>query len=233
MDLKFACITGASRGIGLEIARVLAGKGYYLGLISKNSDKLQRASNELSEEFPAIKIYHQAADVSKPDAINNAIDFFYEKHPRIDVLVNNAGIFHRGTVDISFDDYMEMTMINQFGAFNVLKKVVPVMKEQRHGYIFNLSSMSGIRALPEFGGYASTKFALRALSESLTTELEPFGIKVTAICPGQVITDMTLHSKLPDEKKIKTSDIGKLITCLLDLSRSVQVKNIALQHRTI
>ena len=95
------------------------------------------------------------------------------------MLVNNAGVFGKGTVDdIRSEDYMNMILTNQFGAFSVLKNIVPIMKNQKEGYIFNIVSMSGVRVVQGNGAYCSSKYGFLALSESLSKELNEFGINV-------------------------------------------------------
>ncbi|MYM59074.1 SDR family NAD(P)-dependent oxidoreductase [Vibrio sp. OCN044] len=227
---KFAIVTGGSRGVGFGIAKVLAEKGYNIGLISINSDRLSKAGIELANMYPNVDVDIYSADVSDAERIGEAISFFAKKHGNVDVLVNNAGLFERGAIE-SFDlsDYQSLVMTNQFGSFNVLKCIVPMMKQQKSGYIFNIASMSGLRALADHGAYASTKFALIGLSQSLRKEMLPYGVKVTAICPGVVATDMTANIAISEEDKIQPEDIGKLISCCLDMSHSVTIDYIPVE----
>ncbi|WP_339386993.1 SDR family oxidoreductase [Vibrio caribbeanicus] len=227
---KFALITGGSRGIGFGIAKTLAQKGYNLGLISKNSERLHLAAKELANTFPDIDVECYSADISVAIQVSQAIDFFMKKQKDIDVLINNAGVLHTGAID-SFDleTYQSLVMTNQIGSFNVIKLVASRMKEQKKGYIFNIASMSGVRAWANYGAYASTKFALVGLGQSLRKEMLPYGVKVTSICPGAVATDMTADLDMEDKDKIQPEDIGRLISCCLDMSHSVSIDYIPVE----
>ncbi|WP_348541457.1 SDR family oxidoreductase [Vibrio zhanjiangensis] len=201
-----------------------------MGLISINSARLSAAAIELSNIYPDIDVDIYSADVSKAEWVSEAIGFFTKKHEKVDVLVNNAGLFEKGPIDsFELSDYQSLVMTNQFGSFNVLKCIVPMMKQQKSGYIFNIASMSGLRALADHGAYASTKFALIGLSQSLRKEMLPYGVKVTAICPGVVATDMTANIAISEKDKIQPEDVGKLISCCLDMSYSVSIDYIPVE----
>lgn len=232
MSKKTAIIVGATQGIGYALAGFFAGKNYDLGLISRNADKLVSVANVLKTTYSNLNVYIEVADVKDDQSIEYALNKLYKNLGHINVLINNAGIFEKGTVDdIKSEDYMNMILTNQFGAFSVLKNTVPIMKSQKEGYIFNIVSMSGVRVVQGNGAYCSSKYGFLALSESLSKELNDFGINVTAICPGFVDTEMTKGlcvsgNAVSNTDKIQVDDICKVVDCLLTLSSSARVNRI-------
>lgn len=131
-----------------------------------------------------------------------------------------------GTSQISFEDLSHMLDINLKAAFHFISLVVPIMKEQKSGTIINIASRSGKIAKPETGGYAASQFGLIGLNEALYRELSSEGIRVTAICPGWVDTEMGSASGLTSADMLSTEDIVKTVRWLLSLSTPACVKEI-------
>lgn len=147
----------------------------------------------------------------------------------MDVLVNAAGILKVGTTEISGEEFLKMLQINLLGSFHFIQAVAPFMKRQRSGYIFNLASRAGKVATGLHGGYASSKFGLVGLNEALFNEMSEYGIKVTAICPGWVDTEMAKVSYLKKSEKIPVDDIAKTVRFLLELSPNSAVKEVVIE----
>ena len=137
--------------------------------------------------------------------------------------------FHKGTLDLSFEEFGEMMDINLRSAFRVLQNVVPVMQKQKPGTIVNLASRSGLQAKPRSGGYAASKFALVGLSEAVYRDVTKDGIKVTALCPGWVNTDMAQSSGLDGIDMIQCEDIVNTVRWLHNLSPSACVNNVMIE----
>jgi len=227
-DTKVVLITGASQGIGKAIAKRLAKQNYSVALLARNKEKLEQLSDELEKTFNISASVHPT-DVSDKQAVKAAVQEVIEQHGRIDVLFNNAGIAFSGTSDIDIEKFEAMIKVNLLGAFYVLYNVIPQMKKQQSGYIFNLISRSAMVARPNLGGYAASKFGLRGFSESLYKELAPDGIKVTALHPGWVNTEMTQDVNLEGEKMIQPEDIAGLVEALLQLSQYAFVQDIVIE----
>lgn len=222
-----ALVTGASRGIGKAIALALAQDGYKLCLLARSKDKLEETARAIKalDINPAVEPEYYVADITDKHRINEVVSEIIEKNNRIDVLVNNAGKGAVGTTDMPLDTFKELVDINLIGAFNVARLVAKQMIQQKSGYIFNVASMSGKRALAVVGGYAASKFGLVGLNEALFEELAPHNIKVTAICPATVATEMSANiTWLTEEEKIQVEDIVKSVRYLLQLSPSALVK---------
>ena len=149
---------------------------------------------------------------------------------RSDVLVNNAGQFRPGSIEADIEDLDAVVGTNLKGAFLMLKAVVPVMKAQERGHIINLSSITGKWGYAGYGIYAASKFALQGLTESLYKEMIEHGVKVTAICPNWVATEMAVAAggTLPPEDMIQLDDLVKTVSWLLGLSRAACPREVVI-----
>ncbi|OGT30679.1 MAG: hypothetical protein A3E87_06880 [Gammaproteobacteria bacterium RIFCSPHIGHO2_12_FULL_35_23] len=223
----FALITGASRGIGLAIAEYFAKKNYNLALVATNQQRLEQVKEQLLKLNANINITIHSIDLAETKTayllIKNIIS---QNNGRLDILFNNAGILEPGGSELSLEKFARLHAVNVQGSFAVVKAAVEFMKLQKSGYIFNVASTAGLRGVAEFGGYCSTKYALVGLTESLFHELMPYGIKVTALCPGVIDTDMTKDFRRPNDKKLVAADVVKTVDYLLSLSSNAMVSSI-------
>lgn len=232
-----AVITGAGRGIGKTVAMGLAEDGYRVCLLARTKSQLQEVAELITRQnkltaAQAPLIY--SVDVSSEKQVNKVIADIIKKTGRIDVLFNNAGIAHMGTSEMSPAMFNELLQVNLVGAFNMIHAIVPQMKKQKSGYIFNLSSAAGKTAHAELGGYCASKFGLVGLSDALYLELVPQGIGVATLCPGVVATDMTANMKFLDEKeKITPQDILMTTRYLLKLSPTAIVKEVVIECKKL
>lgn len=228
---KVALITGASRGIGKAIAMGMAGLGYQLVLVARNLSALERVAEEISSK-PGLKPAVYAADITCQEDVKEVIARVVESFKRIDVMVNNAGIHYGGSLELPLHDFKTMLNTNLTAQLLLLQLVVPVMKQQQSGYIFNVASRSGKVGFAGSGGYCATKFGLVGLNESLYRELTPLGIKVTALCPAWVHTDMAEQAVTPlsPEEMIQPPDLYETIKWLLTLSPGACVKEVVITN---
>lgn len=229
MKAKSAIITGASKGIGRAVAKHLATMGYDLLLLSRSEDLLHELRDEIIAGNSQAKIEISALDVFDHEKLEATIKAYVEKNGAIDLLFNNAGYVKRGTSQIENFELDKMLNMNLIGAVNVIKATLPYMLALNSGYIVNVCSRSAEIPRPLLGGYAASKAALLAYSESLYKELKDTKIKVTALCPGFVDTEMTMDVKEDRSKLINTSDICKTIDYLMGLSESVAIKKISFE----
>ncbi len=226
MSNQLALVTGASQGIGKAVAYKLAELDYNLALISRSAEKLQQVKQTINQAYPKVKITCYPVDVTDSQLVEQAVADIIKHNHSIDLLFNNAGISLPGTSEISKENFESMVKVNLLGAFYVLHAVIPQMKQQQSGYIINLASRSGKIARPQLGGYAASKFGLVGLNEALYKELLPFNIKVTAINPGFVNTEMTRKAPVENEAKIQPEDIADTVAYLLKLSPGTYLKEI-------
>jgi NAD(P)-dependent dehydrogenase (short-subunit alcohol dehydrogenase family) len=185
-------ITGASRGFGLEITKEALSRGHSVVATARNPRAVLDAIPDGGDRLLAV-----ALDVHQPDQINAAVDAAIGTFGRIDVLVNNAGRGLLGAVEEASDAEVRAVFdVNVFGLLAVTRAVLPHLRAQRSGLVVNLSSVGGFVSNPGWGVYASTKFAVEALSEAMTHELAPLGIRVVAIEPGPFRTNFLDGSSL-------------------------------------
>lgn len=227
---KVAIVTGASKGIGKAIAFGLSKMSYQCILIGRNKEDLLAVSEQISKAnniFPKII----QLDITNTKEVKSVIADVVSEFKQIDILVNNAGIYFEGTTEINAGDFSKMLETNLSAQHSILKEVVPQMKKQKSGYIFNIASRAGKIGFAGSGAYSASKFALVGLNESLYRELNPLGISVTALCPGWVNTKMAYEAgtSLEGEQMIQPDDLFKTIKWLLSLSPGACVKEVVLE----
>ena len=185
-----ALITGSSSGIGFETALHLARNGYKTYASMRNLEKSKNITQLANREKLPVEVIQ--LDVDEDRSVKQAIDKIVAKEDqKIDVLVNNAGYGLFGALeDLSIVEIKAQFETNFFGVIRVTQQVIPVMRKQKSGTIVNISSVGGRIGIPGLSAYHSTKFALEGLSESISYELEPFGIKVVLIEPGFIRTNI-------------------------------------------
>ena len=225
---KVAVVTGASRGIGRAVALGLAEDGYDVVLIARTENKLIALENQIKKFGVKSKII--CTDITDFDFLTQALNAVIKEWGRVDVLVNNAGIYRDGTLEASLDDYQAVFEVNLKAQLVMIKTILPVMQKQKSGLIVNVASISGKVGYSASGAYCSSKFALVGLSESLYNEYSSQGIKITSICPSYVATDMAKDAgaEIPENEMIQTADILQTIRWLLQLSPYAFVKEIVL-----
>src|SRR5262245_31872525 len=184
---KTVAITGASRGLGLELARGFAREHAKVVLLARNQRQLEEAQRGL--EALGASVATVVCDVSKEEEVRSAVASIIEKNETIDVLVNNAGIIHVGPSEHArLEDFAEAMGVHFWGPLHVMREVIPFMKRQGSGRIVNIASIGGKVAVPHLLTYTASKFALVGLSEGMRAELAKDGIYVTTVCPGLMRT---------------------------------------------
>ena len=220
-DRKVALVTGGSRGIGRGCALELARAGYDIAI---NFAGNEEAANKTVEDIKALGVDAEAFkfDVSDKDAADNGVAKVLERFCRIDVLVNNAGITRDGLfMRMSADNWNAVINTNLSSAFNVSQPVVKVMMKQRSGAIVNMASVVGVSGNAGQANYSAAKAGLIGLTKTLAKELGSRGIRVNAVAPGFINTDMTKDldtSKFLDYIPLKrlgeVEDIAKAVKFL-------------------
>lgn len=185
---RVAIVTGSSSGIGLDTSITLAQNGFLTYATMRNLDKSSIIETAAEKEKIPIKVVE--LDVTDDRSVNDAIQRIVSEIGKIDVLVNNAGYGLVGAFeDLSMEEIKSQYETNVFGLMRVTQKVLPIMRKQESGIIVNVSSGAGIFGYPGGSAYVSTKFAVEGLTESISYELESFGIKVVLIEPGFIRTN--------------------------------------------
>jgi NAD(P)-dependent dehydrogenase (short-subunit alcohol dehydrogenase family) len=185
---KVAVITGSSTGIGYEASLILARNGFLTYATMRNLNKSENIKSVATKENLPIRI--KQLDVTDDVSVTNAIQTISSEAGQIDVLVNNAGYGLNGAFeDLAMDEIKAQYETNVFGLIRTTQAVLPIMRRQKSGTIVNISSGAGRFGFPTGSAYVSTKFAVEGLSESMSYELEPFGIKVAIVEPGVIRTN--------------------------------------------
>ena len=212
---KVAIVTGSSSGIGHEISLILARNGFPTYATMRN---LQKGSDLKSiAEDEKLPLHFAQLDVTDENSVKKAIQTIHDEAGRIDILVNNAGYGLTGAFeDLSLDEIKTQYETNVFGLIRTTQSVLPIMRKQRSGLIVNISSGAGRFGFPTGSAYVSTKFAVEGLTESMSYELEPFGIKVILIEPGVIKTNFFNSSVLAKKSQDPNSPYATLMKGMED-----------------
>jgi 3-oxoacyl-[acyl-carrier protein] reductase len=208
---QVALVTGASRGIGRAIARELAGEGYAVCI---NYYESRQAAEELAGEITRSggEAITAQADVADPEAVAAMVSAAEQALGHVTLLVNNAGISRNGLFqDMDDAEWARCFAVNVTGARNTIRAVLPHMLHEKAGCIVNISSMWGLRGASCEVAYASTKAALVGLTRSLALELAPSGIRVNAVAPGCIETDMVrVLGQQTKDMLVEMTPLGRL-----------------------
>jgi NAD(P)-dependent dehydrogenase (short-subunit alcohol dehydrogenase family) len=187
---RVAVVTGSSTGIGYETSLALARGGFITYATMRNPNKTESIKSVATKE--SLPLHVKQLDVTDDASVRNAVQSISsETGGRIDVLVNNAGYVLSGAFeDLAIDEIKAQYETNVFGLIRTTQAVLPTMRRQKSGIIVNISSGAGRFGYPGHSAYISTKFAVEGLSESISYELEPFGIKVVVVEPGVIRTNI-------------------------------------------
>ena len=187
MDTKKVwLVTGASKGLGLSLVKKLLNEGYKVVATSRNESALKEAVGILDDNFLPLQV-----DLVNEQSVEKAIKNAIESFGKINVVVNNAGYGQAGTIEeLSDAETRKNFDVNVFGSLNIIRKVMPYLRAQKSGHIFNISSIAGfIGAFPSFGVYCATKYAVVGFTEALSVDAKPFGINATVVYPGYFRTN--------------------------------------------
>ncbi|SNZ05494.1 3-oxoacyl-[acyl-carrier protein] reductase [Terribacillus aidingensis] len=225
---KKVIITGGGRGIGRAVATALAAEGVHVGLIGRTEENVKTVADSLQE----VKTAYAAADVSSLEDVTAAITKVKEELGGVDILINNAGIAKfGGFMDLDPAEWKQMIDVNLMGVYNATRAVLPDLIEQKSGDIINISSTAGQKGAPATSAYSASKFGVLGLTESLAMEVRKHNIRVTALTPSTVATDMAVENKLTDgnpEKVMQPEDIAEFIVAQLKLNSRTFIKSAGL-----
>ncbi|MEO2202753.1 3-ketoacyl-ACP reductase [Paenibacillus pabuli] len=227
---KVALITGAGRGIGRAIAIAFAQEGIHVGLVGRTLENLQQVKEELQPYNVNVSI--AAADVADLDSITAAVESVRRELGAIDILINNAGIGKfGGFMELTPEEWTNIIDVNVKGVYYTTRAVLPEMMERNAGDIINISSTAGQKGAPLTSAYTASKAAVNGLTESLMLEVRKKNIRVTALTPSTVATDMAVELKLTDgnpDKVMQPEDLADLIVAQLKLHPRVLLKHAGL-----
>jgi NAD(P)-dependent dehydrogenase (short-subunit alcohol dehydrogenase family) len=214
LEAKVALITGASRGIGLAIARSLATMGAKLALCARDPGRLIAVAAEF--ERRGIPVLAVPADVSRPGDIAALVQKTEQSLGPVEILVNNAGIGVFGPIqDATEANWDAVLDTNLKSVFLLSRSVAPGMIARQGGHIINIASLAGKNAFAGGAIYCASKWGLLGLTECMAEDLRAHGIRVSAVCPGSVATDFSPHSKKDPRKMLQPEDIAHAVEMIL------------------
>ncbi len=227
---KTALITGAGKGIGRAVALALANEGVHIGLVARTEKDLQAVAAEVTAL--GVKAAIAMADVSDIHSVNAAVAKIRQELGAIDILINNAGTAAFGKfLDLTPEQWENQIKVNLFGVYYVTRAVLPEMIERQTGDIINVSSTAGLKGAAVTSAYSASKFGLMGLTDSLMQEVRKHNIRVTALTPSTVVTDLAKSANLinnNEERVMHPEDFAELIVAQLKLNRRVFVKDASI-----
>lgn len=235
MDIKnkVVIVTGASSGIGEATARQFGREGAKVVLAARRVEKLEALAQEIAAMNTGAEAFVVQADLSKLEDIQALIQKTLNKFGRIDVLVNNAGFGRLDWLE-NLDpvkDIQSQFDVNVMGVIQTTRQALPVMIKQRSGHIINMCSMAGLVATPTYTIYAACKHAVHGFSEALRREVKPWGVDVSMIYPGGVVTEFASHAGIkrktqattPKALLLTAEQVGNAVVRLVNRPRSMWI----------
>ncbi len=227
---KNAIITGAGRGIGRATAIAFAKEGINVGLMGKTAANLEKVAEELREY--GVDVTMATADVSDNESVIAAVEHIKSELGPIDILINNAGIGKFGKfLELSPEEFKNIIDVNLMGVYYVTRAVLPEMIERESGDIINISSTAGQKGAPVTSAYSASKFGVLGLTESLMLEVRKHNIRVSALTPSTVATDLAFSENLTDgnpDKVMQPEDLAEVMVAQLKLHPRILLKSAGL-----
>lgn len=227
---KTAIITGAGKGIGRAIALALANEGVNLGLVARTEKDLQAVAQEAGAL--GVKTAVATADVSDINSVTTAVTKIRQELGPIDILINNAGIATFGKfLELTPEQWENQIKVNLFGVYYTTRAILPEMIERQTGDIVNVASTAGLKGAPVTSAYSASKFGLMGLTDSLMQEVRKHNIRVTALIPSTVVTDLAKSANLinnNEDRVMHPEDFAELLVAHLKLNRRVFVKDASI-----
>lgn len=227
---KIALVTGAGKGIGHAIAIALAKEGVHVGLLARTEKDLVTVSEEV--KALGVRSAIATADVSDLQSVNTAVENIQKELGNIDILINNAGTAKFGKfLDLEPAEWEAQIKVNLFGVYYVTRAVLPQMIERKTGDIVNISSTAGLKGNALTSAYSASKFGVMGLTDSLMQEVRKHNIRVTALTPSTVVTDLAKSSNLinnNEDRLMQAEDFAELVIGQLKLNRRVFVKDASI-----
>lgn len=223
-------VTGATKGIGRAIARKFAEEGANIAVCARNENDLIEMAAEFKELFPNCNFIYKSADVSVRKELDAFGQLVLDSFDKIDVLVNNAGVFMPGNVHDEPEGALETQMnTNVYSAYHLTRQLINRFTEQKDGHIFNMCSVASLKAYPNGGSYSVSKFALLGFSKALREEMKTHNIRVTSLLPGATYTASWDGVDLPEDRFMKSADLGKMVYDVWQLSKNTVIEEIVMR----
>lgn len=226
---KLVVVTGGTKGIGRATIERFAKEGFDIATCSRKQSDLTELKDHIEHTYK-VNSYTFAADVTDKKQVLGFTDFINALNRPVDVLVNNAGYFEPGQITEEPEGILErMIHSNLYSSYNTTRGLIGGMKSRKQGHVFTICSIASIKAYPNGGSYAISKFALLGFTKVLREELKEFGIRVTAVLPGATKTSSWDETDLPDSRFIKPEDVAESVYGAYSLSSHSVVEEILIR----
>lgn len=233
---KVVVITGAGDGLGKQISLDLINDNAKVVLVSKTEEKLKQIKNEFESKGNEVDYY--VCDISKIDEVSDVSKKILDKYKKIDILINNAGIYFEGsTTDINNEQVTKMIEVNTLGTIYCTKAFLPNMKDRNEGQILNVVSVAGVEANEEYTLYTASKFAITGFTEALRKELIETKIKVSAIYPEGIKTNIFAvsggcdYSKEEPEILMDSKDVSEVVMFILKQPDDINLSRVDIKKK--
>ncbi|MTI88191.1 MAG: SDR family oxidoreductase [Balneolaceae bacterium] len=228
LNSKIAIVTGASSGIGAEFSKMLVEQGAIVYGLARSEDKLDAIQQNLGQNFKPVLM-----DISNAEALEKWVHSTFTNKHQPDVLINNAGVAYFAEIDrLKLSEWRAMIDVNLSGVFYLTKLMVPLMKENTsHCHIINIASIAGLLGNPSMSGYNASKYGVRGFSEALFKELRYHDIKVTAVFPGSIATNLfsDIDSVEEHPNMMQPSEIADTVKFLLETPDNYLINEITMR----
>ncbi|NMM50573.1 SDR family oxidoreductase [Marinigracilibium pacificum] len=226
---QLAIVTGATKGIGKACVTAFAKEGLDIVACSRHNSELETLKQEIESTFD-VTVHIQVVDVSKKEEVLSFGKYINSINQPIAVLLNNAGVFIPGSVHEEEDGMLEkMIETNLYSAYHLTRAIVPRMKSQGTGHIFNMCSIASFQAYANGGSYSISKYAMLGMSKNLREELKQFGIRVTAVMPGATYTASWEGFDIDQDRLMKAEDVSNAVLSAFKMSKGTVVEDIVLR----
>lgn len=223
-------ITGGTKGIGKACAERFAAEQFDVAVCARNGKELDQLLQSLLAIHPTGNHFVQVCDVTDKQQLRSFADACLSRYKKIDILINNAGVFLPGNLHDEKEGTLELLIeTNLYSAYHFTRMIVPSMMEHKHGHIFNMCSVASVNAYDAGGSYAISKFALYGFSKNLRHELKTHNIRVTAVLPGATLTPSWDGTPEPASRFIDADDVAALIVNTWQVSDRTVVEELLIR----
>ena len=225
-----AIVTGATKGMGRAIVMELAANNYNITFCARDEKEVQALLDDLRRNYPDLRFFGMRADMEESSEVSRFAEFAEASFGRVDVLINNAGLYIPSELMKEDERCLERQMqVNVFAPHFLAKFFAAKMIGQGKGHIINICSIASLEPVIRAASYSISKMALLGLSKALREELRPAGVKVTAVLPGSTLTDSWSGTNLPSDWFILSEDIAKSIMNCLQMSSGANIDEIIIR----
>jgi short-subunit dehydrogenase len=223
-------ITGVTKGIGRAIAEKFAAAANTIIGCARSEMDLYKTMDDLLTKYPECSVKVRPVDMSDAKQVKQFGSWILETGLVADIVINNAGEFMPGSIYDEEEGTLEkMIEVNLYSAYHLTRTLLPVMMEKRQGHIFNICSIASLKAYANGGSYSISKFAMLGFSKNLREEMKPYGIKVTAVCPGATMTASWKDSGIDAKRIMEVNDIAEMVYASSKLSLMAVVEDIIMR----